>query len=507
TRNMTVGRHSAPSTKANGSLFSALTAKKRSGRHSPDRANTAGGVLAAVRTRPVLSAFIVPTAATAAVVASSLAMAPQDAAPGGQVVAEAPAVATAEPTQATDEFLAKAKKQAKEDPEEITIETKVETPSPEPEQPKKSDSAESADKGGSAGGGESTTGGSAPEENDEPSKSGESAGQSGSCPMSYYGGGDGFDGRKTANGETFDTNKLTAAHKSLPFGSKVKITNTANGKSVTVRVNDRGPYHGNRCFDLSKAAMEAVGGVGAGQINGKYEVQCSPGSDRSPIPLRRGPRMIVQAAAERHRGDNGEVGDGDELTHGHLGVLHRQFDLHGLACDPRRFQRLLGDVAGPSPHQVFGSGQGQSQPDHDAAHRPGEFLLRALPVPSEMELRRRGGPQILWLGRSDSGHPVGPGAAPGSLSREIPATGLDDEAEGNERTHPTRRPFLSQTMLTPCRVQDPGDGAQGVRILLGHELERFAAAAVAITPGWLRSEMMLDHFGTTARDRMRDLLD
>jgi len=42
---------------------------------------------------------------------------------------------------------------------------------------------------------------------------------------------------------------------------------------VTVRVNDRGPYHGNRCFDLSKAAMEAVGGVGAGQINGKYEVQ------------------------------------------------------------------------------------------------------------------------------------------------------------------------------------------------------------------------------------------
>ena len=267
-----MGRHSAPSTKASGSLFSALTAKKRSGRHSPDRANTAGGVLAAVRTRPVLSAFIVPTAATAAVVASSLAMAPQDAAPGGQVVAEAPAVATAEPTQATDEFLAKAKKQAKEDPEEITIETKVETPSPEPEQSKKSDSAESADKGGS-GGGESTTGGSAPEENDEPSNSGESAGQSGSCPMSYYGGGDGFDGRKTANGETFDTNKLTAAHKSLPFGSKVKITNTANGKSVTVRVNDRGPYHGNRCFDLSKAAMEAVGGVGAGQINGKYEVQ------------------------------------------------------------------------------------------------------------------------------------------------------------------------------------------------------------------------------------------
>ncbi len=82
-----------------------------------------------------------------------------------------------------------------------------------------------------------------------------------------------FHGQLTANGESYDPNKLTAAHKTLPFGSKVKITNTANGKSVTVRVNDRGPYHGNRCFDLSKAAMEAVGGVGAGQINGKYEVQ------------------------------------------------------------------------------------------------------------------------------------------------------------------------------------------------------------------------------------------
>lgn len=240
TRNITVGRHSAPSTKASGSLFSALTAKKKAGRHAPTRSeNTAGGVLAAVRTRPVLSAFIVPTAATAAVVASSLAMVPEDTAPNDQVVAEAPAVSAAEPTQATDESLAKAKKQAKEKPSEVTIETKVETPSPAP----------------------SSTGGE------------KSGGQSGSCPMSYYGGGDGFDGKQTANGESFDTNKLTAAHKSLPFGSKVKITNTANGKSVTVRVNDRGPYHGNRCFDLSKAAMEAVGGVGAGQINGKYEVQ------------------------------------------------------------------------------------------------------------------------------------------------------------------------------------------------------------------------------------------
>ncbi|WP_152346451.1 septal ring lytic transglycosylase RlpA family protein [Brevibacterium sp. CFH 10365] len=267
TRNTTVGRHSAPSTKKTDSIFSALTAKKKAGRHAPvGRQNTAGGVLAAVRTRPVLSAFVVPTAATAAVVASSLAMAPNDSSTGGQVVAEAPAVAVSEPTKATDEFLAKAKKQAEEKPADVTIDTHIETPSPKP--------SKTADKKteGSTGGGDSSSGGAA-DENDGPSNSGESAGESGSCPMSYYGGGDGFDGKQTANGEIFDTNKLTAAHKTLPFGSKVTITNSANGKSVTVRVNDRGPYHGNRCFDLSKAAMEAVGGVGAGQINGKYEVQ------------------------------------------------------------------------------------------------------------------------------------------------------------------------------------------------------------------------------------------
>ncbi|WP_166971737.1 septal ring lytic transglycosylase RlpA family protein [Brevibacterium atlanticum] len=262
-----MGRHSAPSTKRSGSIFSALTAKKKSGRHSPQTGqNTAGGVLAAVRTRPVLSAFIVPTAATAAVVASSLAMVPNDSASSGEVVAEAPAVSAVEPTTATDDALAKAKKQAKEKPEGISIEAKTETPSPEPTSEKTPEESSGGESGGSSSG-------ESADENDGPSNSGKSAGESGSCPMSYYGGGDGFDGRKTANGESFDTNKLTAAHKTLPFGSKVKITNTANGKSVTVRVNDRGPYHGNRCFDLSKAAMEAVGGVGAGQINGKYEVQ------------------------------------------------------------------------------------------------------------------------------------------------------------------------------------------------------------------------------------------
>lgn len=265
-----MGKHSSPRSTTMGSLVSAFKApKKKSGRQSPQRApgraNTAGGVLASVRSRPVLSAFIVPAGATAAVVASSLAMVPDSTNSSQQVVAEPPVVAAAEPTHSPDEFLAKAKKQAKEKPAEISLETKIETPRPTPTV---SGSEETAKEDSVAGGSES-----APGAGEGSSKSGDSAGQSGTCPMSYYGGGDGFDGQQTANGEIFDTNKLTAAHKTLPFGSKVTITNTANGKSVTVRINDRGPYHGSRCIDLSKAAMEAVGGVGAGQITGKYEVQ------------------------------------------------------------------------------------------------------------------------------------------------------------------------------------------------------------------------------------------
>ncbi|WP_260848015.1 septal ring lytic transglycosylase RlpA family protein [Brevibacterium aurantiacum] len=226
-----------------------------------------------MRSRPVLSAFIVPTVATAAVIASSLAMVPDSTSGGQQVVAEAPVVAAAEATQTPDESLAKAKKQAEEKPGKISLESKIETPSPTPTESatKDSTSKDSTSEDAATGGSDSKE--PTPDANDDPSKSGDSAGQSGTCPMSYYGGGDGFDGRPTASGEPFDTNKLTAAHKSLPFGSQVKITNTANGKSVTVRINDRGPYHGSRCIDLSKAAMEAVGGVGAGQINGKYEVQ------------------------------------------------------------------------------------------------------------------------------------------------------------------------------------------------------------------------------------------
>jgi rare lipoprotein A len=70
--------------------------------------------------------------------------------------------------------------------------------------------------------------------------------------------GPGFERRKTASGERFDSRKFTAAHKTLPFGAMVRVTNLGNGLSVMVRVNDRGPFNRNRIIDLSRAAARAI---------------------------------------------------------------------------------------------------------------------------------------------------------------------------------------------------------------------------------------------------------
>lgn len=79
---------------------------------------------------------------------------------------------------------------------------------------------------------------------------------------SWYG--PGFHGRTTANGERYDMHAMTAAHKSLKFGTKVKVTNQRNGKSVTVRINDRGPFVGGRVIDLSRGAASAIDMIGPG---------------------------------------------------------------------------------------------------------------------------------------------------------------------------------------------------------------------------------------------------
>lgn len=75
---------------------------------------------------------------------------------------------------------------------------------------------------------------------------------------SFYGEGDGFHGLTTANGEMFDKSAPTAAHPSLPFGTKLKVVNKATGRSTIVRINDRGPYIGQRIIDLSAGAFTQI---------------------------------------------------------------------------------------------------------------------------------------------------------------------------------------------------------------------------------------------------------
>lgn len=87
---------------------------------------------------------------------------------------------------------------------------------------------------------------------------------------SYYH--DKFNGRKTASGQIFSNSKLTAAHRTLPFGTKVKVTNLRNGESVVVTINDRGPFHASRALDLSKAAFDEIGNVARGTMPVEYQV-------------------------------------------------------------------------------------------------------------------------------------------------------------------------------------------------------------------------------------------
>src|SRR5476651_2643308 len=78
-----------------------------------------------------------------------------------------------------------------------------------------------------------------------------------------------YNGKKTANGEIYNSSDLTAAHKKLPFGTKVKVTNLSNGKTVKVRINDRGPFVSGRIIDLTRAAARKIDMVSAGVVKVK----------------------------------------------------------------------------------------------------------------------------------------------------------------------------------------------------------------------------------------------
>lgn len=99
---------------------------------------------------------------------------------------------------------------------------------------------------------------------------------------SWYG--PGFAGRTTSNGEVFDPAQLTAAHRTLPFGTRVRVTNLDTGSSVEVRINDRGPFKAGRIIDLSRAAADRIGMLSSGVARVRVEVVSgAPGATRLAI--------------------------------------------------------------------------------------------------------------------------------------------------------------------------------------------------------------------------------
>ena len=93
------------------------------------------------------------------------------------------------------------------------------------------------------------------------------AGGGATCQASMYG-----TGSMTASGEPFNAGAMTAAHKTLPFGTKLRVTNTSNDQSVVVKVNDRGPFVAGRCLDLTTAAFSKIASTGAGVATVHYTV-------------------------------------------------------------------------------------------------------------------------------------------------------------------------------------------------------------------------------------------
>jgi rare lipoprotein A len=115
---------------------------------------------------------------------------------------------------------------------------------------------------------------------------------------SYYG--KGFHGRRAANGEIFDMNAMTAAHRSLPFGTRLQVTNMKNGRSVVVRIQDRGPYVKGRVLDLSYGAARALDMVESGVVAVSYaRVEAPPPPHEPPEGRARQSTAILLAKPQQ----------------------------------------------------------------------------------------------------------------------------------------------------------------------------------------------------------------
>lgn len=156
---------------------------------------------------------------------------------------------------------------------------------------------------------------------------------------SWYG--EPFHGRRSSNGEIYDMYKLTAAHRTLPFETMVRVTNLKNGKSTTVRITDRGPFVGNRVIDLSMAAAREIEAIGSGVVPVRVEV-LSPGIDPNSG------FFTVQVGAFRDRSNAERLRD--RLMLDYPRVFIQQYELpEGVY-----YRVLVGKISGEEEARQFG---------------------------------------------------------------------------------------------------------------------------------------------------------
>lgn len=154
---------------------------------------------------------------------------------------------------------------------------------------------------------------------------------------SWYG--DPFNGRHAANGEIYDMNKLTAAHRTMPFETMVRVTNLSNGKTTTVRITDRGPFVDNRIIDLSHAAAQEIGSLGPGVVPVRLEVLGN-------VDVTAG-YFTVQVGAFRDKGNAERLRD--RLNASYPPIFIQQYD----TADGPFYRVRVGKISGEEAAQQF----------------------------------------------------------------------------------------------------------------------------------------------------------
>ncbi|MGB8476291.1 MAG: septal ring lytic transglycosylase RlpA family protein [Candidatus Acidiferrum sp.] len=150
-----------------------------------------------------------------------------------------------------------------------------------------------------------------------------------------------FDGRRASNGEIYDMDKLTAAHRTLPFGTMVRVTNLNNGKSTVVRITDRGPFVENRIIDLSRAAARQIDSVGPGVVPVRVEV-ITPGVDPTAG------YFTVQVGAFRDPANAQRLRDRLNLSYSPIFI--QQYD----SPDGTYYRVRVGKISGEDAARQFG---------------------------------------------------------------------------------------------------------------------------------------------------------